>query len=233
VNDKKPGAGEDAGTLLAMRVVIAGGHGQVARRLQRLMVTAGHTAVGIVRNPDHVGDVEAAGAEALLCDLEATDLDAVAAHLEGADAVVFAAGAGPGSGIPRKQTVDRDASVLMADAAERAGVRRFVQISSMGAGAPPRPGTDETFAAYLRAKTEAEEDLRRRDLDWTVLRPGGLTNATGTGRVRLASSVPRGQISRDDVAAVVVGLLSHTRGIGQTLELVAGDTPIDQALEQL
>jgi uncharacterized protein YbjT (DUF2867 family) len=233
VTDKKPGAGEDAGTLAAMRVVIAGGHGQVARRLERLMVTAGHTAVGIVRNPDHVGDVEAAGTEALLCDLEATDLDAVAAHLEGADAVVFAAGAGPGSGIPRKQTVDRDASVLMADAAQRAGVRRFVQISSMGAGAPPRPGTDETFAAYLRAKTEAEEDLRRRDLDWTVLRPGGLTNATGTGRVRLASSVPRGQISRDDVAAVVVGLLSHTRGIGQTLELVAGDTPLDQALEQL
>jgi uncharacterized protein YbjT (DUF2867 family) len=216
-----------------MRVVIAGGHGQVARRLERLLVTAGHTAVGIVRSPDHVDDVQAAGAEALLCDLEATDLDAVAAHLEGADAVVFAAGAGPGSGIPRKQTVDRDASVLMADAAERAGARRFVQISSMGAGAPPRPGTDETFAAYLRAKTEAEEDLRRRDLDWTVLRPGGLTNAPGTGRVRLEASVPRGQISRDDVAAVIVDLLSHARGIGQTLELVAGDTPIEQAIEQL
>jgi uncharacterized protein YbjT (DUF2867 family) len=216
-----------------MRVVIAGGHGQVARRLERLLVTAGHTAVGIVRSPDHVDDVQAAGAEALLCDLEATDLDAVAAHLEGADAVVFAAGAGPGSGIPRKQTVDRDASVLMADAAERAGARRFVQISSMGAGAPPRPGTDETFAAYLRAKTEAEEDLRRRDLDWTVLRPGGLTNAPGTGRVRLEASVPRGQISRDDVAAVIVGLLSHARGFGQTLELVAGDMPIEQAIEQL
>ena len=216
-----------------MRVVVAGGHGQVALRLERLLVSAGDTAVGIVRNADHVSDLQAAGAEALVCDLEATDLDAVAAHLEGADAVVFAAGAGPGSGIPRKQTVDRDASALMAGAAERAGVRRFVQISSMGAGAPPRPGTDETFAAYLRAKTEAEEDLRRRDLDWTVLRPGALTDAPGTGRVRLASSVPRGQISRDDVAAVIVGLLGHARGTGQTLELVAGDTPIEQALEQL
>jgi uncharacterized protein YbjT (DUF2867 family) len=219
-----------AGTLAVVRVVVAGGHGQVALRLERLLASSGDTAVAIVRNPDHVGDVQAAGAEALICDLEGTDLDAVAAHLEGADAVVFAAGAGPGSGIPRKQTVDRDASVLMADAAERAGVRRFVQISSMGAGAPPRPGTDETFAAYLRAKTEAEDDLRRRDLDWTVLRPGGLTNAPGTGRVRLTSSVPRGQISRDDVAAVIVGLLSHARGIGQTLELVAGDMPIEQAL---
>ena len=205
----------------------------MARRLERLLATAGHTAVGIVRDPDHVGDLRAAGAEAVVSDLEATDLETVAVHLETADAVVFAAGAGPGSGIPRKQTVDRDASVLMADAAERAAVRRFVQISSMGAGAPPRPGTDETFAAYLRAKTEAEEDLRRRDLDWTVLRPGGLTNAPGTGRVRLASSVPRGQISRDDLAAVIVGLLLDARGIGRTLELVAGDTPIEQALEQL
>jgi uncharacterized protein YbjT (DUF2867 family) len=213
-----------------VRVVVAGGHGQVALRLERLLASAGHTTVAIVRNPDHSGDVQAAGAEALVCDLEATDVDAVAAHLEGADAVVFAAGAGPGSGIPRKQTVDRDASVLMADAAERAGVGRFVQISSMGAGAPPRPGTDETFAAYLRAKTEAEDDLRRRDLDWTVLRPGGLTNAPGTGRVRLATSVPQGQVSRDDVAAVIVDLLSHDRGIGQTLELVAGDTPIERAL---
>jgi uncharacterized protein YbjT (DUF2867 family) len=219
-----------AGTLVVVRVVVAGGHGQVALRLERLLASSGDTAVAIVRNPDHVGDVQAAGAEALICDLEGTDLDAVAAHLEGADAVVFAAGAGPGSGIPRKQTVDRDASVLMADAAERAGVRRFVQISSMGAGTPPGPGTDETFAAYLRAKTEAEDDLRRRDLDWTVLRPGGLTNAPGTGRVRLASSVPRGQISRDDVAAVIFGLLSRARGIGRTLELVAGDTPIDVAL---
>jgi uncharacterized protein YbjT (DUF2867 family) len=213
-----------------VRVVVAGGHGQVALRLERLLASAGHTAVAVVRNPDHVGDVEAAGAEALVCDLEATNVDAVAAHLEGADAVVFAAGAGPGSGIPRKRTVDRDASALMADAAERAGVRRFVQISSMGAGAPPRPGTDETFAAYLRAKSEAEDDLRRRDLDWTVLRPGGLTNAPGTGRVRLAPSVSRGQVSRDDVAAVIAGLLSHARGIGRTLEVVAGDTPIEQAL---
>jgi uncharacterized protein YbjT (DUF2867 family) len=216
-----------------MRIVIAGGHGQVALRLERLLTDAGHGAVGIVRNPDHVGDVRAAGAEALVCDLEETDVGAVAGHLGGADAVVFAAGAGPGSGIARKTTVDRDASVLMADAAERAGIRRFVQISSMGAGAAPRAGTDETFAAYLRAKTEAEDDLRRRELDWTVLRPGGLTNAPGTGRVQLAASVPRGQISRDDVAGVVGALVTGGAGVGRTLELVAGDVPIAQAILQL
>jgi uncharacterized protein YbjT (DUF2867 family) len=103
----------------------------------------------------------------------------------------------------------------------------------MGAGAPTRAGADETFAAYLRAKTEAEDDLRRRDLDWTVLRPGGLTNAPGTGRVRLADSVPWGQISRDDVAGVVGALVAGGAGIGRTLELVAGDVPIAQAISQL
>jgi nucleoside-diphosphate-sugar epimerase len=216
-----------------MRVVIAGGHGQIALQLERLLVSQGHEALGIVRNPDHVADVEATGAAALVLDLESAGVDDLAPHLAGADAVVFAAGAGPGSGIPRKDTVDRGASVLLADAAEQAGVGRFVQISSMGAGAPPRPGTDETFAAYLEAKAAAEDDLRRRSLDWTVLRPGGLTNEAATGRVRLAPSVPRGQVTRADVAAVIAGLLTGARGIRQTLELTGGDTPVADALAGL
>lgn len=216
-----------------MRIVVAGGHGQIALRLERLLSEAGHEAVGIVRNPGHVGDVEATGAEALVLDLERAGVDDVVPALDGADAVVFAAGAGPGSGVPRKDTVDRGASVLMADAAEQAGVDRFVQVSSIGAGAPPRPGTDETFAAYLQAKTAAEEDLRRRDLAWTVLRPGRLTNAPGTGRVHLAPSAPRGDISRDDVAAVIAALLTDNRAVHQTLTLVAGDTPIAEALRLL
>jgi uncharacterized protein YbjT (DUF2867 family) len=232
-------------SLRRMRIVVAGGHGQIALRLARLLTAAGHVAVGIVRNPDHVEDVEATGAEALVLDLEHAGVEDVTRLLAGAGGadgaggagraggVVFAAGAGPGSGIPRKDTVDRGASVLMAAAAERAGVRRFVQISSMGAGAPPRPGTDETFAAYLRAKGAAEEDLRRRDLDWTVLRPGRLTDVPGTGRVRLAPSVPRGDVSRDDVAAVVAGLVTSDRGVHQTLELVGGEVPIDDALARL
>ncbi len=127
-----------------------------------------------------------AGAEAIVCDLEVASADDVTALLSGADAVVFAVGAGPGSGAPRKDSVDRAASVLMAGAAERAGVRRFVQVSSMGAGQPPAPGRGEAWAAYIAAKTAAEADLRARDLDWTILRPGGLTDAPATGRIRLA-----------------------------------------------
>ncbi len=169
-----------------MRIVIAGGHGKIALLLERLLAGRGDQAVGLIRNPAHVADVRKAGAEAVICDLEAASAEEVAMLLSGADAVVFAAGAGPGSGAPRKDSVDRAASVLMADAAGRAGVRRFIQVSSMGAGTPPRPGTDQVWAAYITAKTAAEADLRARDLDWTILRPGGLTDAPATGKIRLA-----------------------------------------------
>src|SRR3954453_366485 len=152
-----------------MRVVVAGAPGQVARRVGRLLSGRGDPVVGIVRNADHAADLTADGLEPVVLDLEAASVDQVTGVVSGADAVVFAAGAGPGSGAARKDTVDRAAAVLLADAAERAGVRRYVLVSSMGAGAPPPPGTDEVFAASLVAKRAAEQDLRARELAWTIL----------------------------------------------------------------
>ena len=217
-----------------MRIVIAGGHGKIALLLEHILAERGDQAVGLVRNPAHVTDVQKAGAEAVVCDLEAASADDVAVLLSGADAVVFAAGAGAGSGAPRKDSVDRAASVLMADAAERAGVRRFVQISSMGAGRPPRPGADEVWAAYITAKTAAEADLRARDLDWTILRPGGLTDAPATGKVRLAAPpLPGGTVSRADVAVVIAALLDNPGTRHQTLELVGGDSPVAAAVRSI
>lgn len=217
-----------------MRIVIAGGHGQIARRLSRLLADRGDSPVALIRNPDHVADVEADGAAAVVLDLESTDAATLAEHLTGADAVVFAAGAGPGSGAERKDTVDRGAAGLLADAAERAGVRRYLLISSVGAGSEPPAGTDEVFAAYLRAKTAAEDDLRARTtLDWTILRPGGLTDDTGTGHVRLGPDIPRGQITRDDVAAVLVALADEPRTAGLIAELSNGPTPIPAAVAAL
>jgi uncharacterized protein YbjT (DUF2867 family) len=214
-----------------MRVVIAGGHGKIALLLERLLAERGDQVAGLIRNPAHAADVGAAGAEAVLCDLEAASAGEVAELLAGADAVVFAAGAGPGSGAARKDSVDRAASVLMADAAGQAGVRRFVQISSMGAGQPPRPGTGEVWAAYITAKTDAETDLRGRDLDWTILRPGGLTDTSPTGTIRLAvPPVPAGTIPRADVATVIAALLDEPLTRHQTLELTSGETPIAAAV---
>ena len=213
-----------------MRVVIAGGHGQIATRLAKLLAQRGDSAVGIVRNPGQAQDLRVIGAEPVVCDLESAPLDGLASHLDGADAVVFAAGAGPGSGAARKDTVDRGAAVSFADAAEQAGVRRYLMISAMGADLEPPPGTDPVFAAYLRAKGAADADLASRaGLDWTILRPGRLTNEPGTGLVRLAERTGRGAVPRDDVAAVLLALLD-TPASGMALELVAGDTPVDEAV---
>ncbi|HEU5473165.1 MAG TPA: NAD(P)H-binding protein [Actinophytocola sp.] len=206
-----------------MRVVTAGGHGQIALLFQRLLAERGDQAVGIVRNPDHTDDLRAIGAEPVLLDLERSDVDAVANVLAGADAAVFAAGAGPGSGAARKDTVDRAAAVRFAAAAEQAGVRRHIQISAMGLDRAGESEMDDVFRAYLVAKDAAERDLRTRDLDWTILRPGRLTDEPATGRVRLAASVPYGLVSRADVAATVVALLDDPSTVRQTLELVSAD----------
>ncbi|MEU9840331.1 NAD(P)H-binding protein [Actinomadura sp. NPDC048032] len=218
-----------------MNIVIAGGHGQIALRLSRLLAARGDTVLSIIRNPGHAGDVRDTGAGPVVCDLESATLDEVADHLTGADAVVFAAGAGPGSGVARKDTVDRGAAVLAADAAERAGVRGFVQISAMGAGEPPAPGRDEVWEAYIRAKGAAEDDLRRRDaLDWLILRPGRLTDDPPTGLVALAEPpIGHGAVTRDDVAAVIAALLDAGDVRRLTLGLLNGSTPIGDAVAAL
>ncbi|MEI4279433.1 SDR family oxidoreductase [Klenkia terrae] len=217
-----------------MRIVIAGAHGQIARRLTRLLAGRGDTVVGIVRNPDHTADLTADGAEPVVLDLEHAGVDDVAAVVRGADGVVFAAGGGPSSGIARKDSVDRGAAVLLADAAEAAGVRPYLLVSSVGVesvadGATPE-GVDETFVAYLRAKLAAEEAvLPRPGLDVTVVRPVTLTDDPGTGRVELARTVQRGEVTRDDVAAVLVALLDEPK-TGAVVELRGGDTPVTEAV---
>ncbi|MFB7370446.1 NAD(P)H-binding protein [Streptomyces sp. NPDC056222] len=215
-----------------MRIVIAGGHGQIALRLERLLAAAGHEAAGLIRNPEQADDLRAAGAEPVVLDLESATVEMVAAVLQGADAAVFAAGAGPGSGTARKDTVDRAAAVLFADAAERAGVRRYIVVSSMGADSA-HPG-DEVFDIYLRAKGAADDSVRAREgLDWTILRPGSLTNDAGKGLVHLGAATGRGPVSRDDVAAVLAELLDTPATAGLTLELISGSTPVAVAVKDM
>ena len=206
-----------------MEVVIAGGHGQIALRLARLLAGRGDSVRSLIRNPAHADDVSAAGAESVVFDL--------AAVVRGADAVVFAAGAGPGSGAARKRTVDLGAAVRLIDAAREAGVRRYVMISSIGADDPA--GGGETMRPYLEAKAEADAALEASGLDGTIVRPGPLTNDPGTGTVSAGADVGRAAITRDDVAAVVVAVLDDPGTIGRTFVVVGGDTPIATALSQL
>ncbi|MFB4196325.1 NAD(P)H-binding protein [Streptomyces carpaticus] len=217
-----------------MRTVIAGGHGKIAQRLERLLAARGDRPAGLIRRPEQAEALLAAGAEPLVCDLESASVAELTRHLEGADAVVFAAGAGPGSGAERKETVDRAAAALLADAAEAAGVRRYVMVSAINVDEEPPAGTDPVFAAYLRAKAAADADLRARTgLDWTILRPGRLTDAPGTGLVDLSPDAPRGEITRDDVAAVLAALLDTPATTGLTLNLVNGATAIPAAVARL
>ncbi|HET9760247.1 MAG TPA: NAD(P)H-binding protein [Nocardioidaceae bacterium] len=214
-----------------MRVVIAGGHGQIALLLEKVLADRGHHAVGVVRNPDHVGDVEATGAEAVVLDLEKADVADLTDVVKGSDAVVFAAGGGPNSGAARKETVDKGAAVLLAEAAEQAGVRRYVMVSAMGTDKAD-PDSDDVFQVYLRAKKAADDDLRSRDLDWTVVRPGRLTDNPPTGRVQVGT-LPRGEISRADVAAVLAAALDQDATIGKTFDLLAGHQTVEAALAGL
>jgi uncharacterized protein YbjT (DUF2867 family) len=214
-----------------MRVAIAGGHGQIALRLAEVLSRRGDQVVALIRNPEHADDVRQAGAEPAVVDLEHTTEADVAQAIAGADAAVFAAGAGPGSGPARKETMDYGGAVKLAAAAQQAGIRRYLIVSSMGAD-PDAPG-DDTFSVYLRAKGRADDAVRASGLDATVVRPGGLTNDPGTGRVRLGERLPRGQVSRDDVAAVLVAVLDTPGTIGRSFDLIGGETPIAEAVTAL
>jgi uncharacterized protein YbjT (DUF2867 family) len=216
-----------------MHIVIAGGHGKIALILERLLSARGDSVAGFIRNPAQAADLEAAGAQALVVDLEKASVDEVAGHLRGADAVVFAAGAGPGSGAARKETVDRDAAILLADAAQAAGVDRYVMVSAMAAD-PQATADDEIFQIYLRAKGVADEAVRSRTaLKSTIVRPGHLTDDAGTGRVAIAESTARGAIPRADVAAVLVAVLDEPRTAGRSFDLISGETPISEAVAAL
>lgn len=217
-----------------MDVAIAGAHGQIARKLTRQLAARGDRVRGLIRKAEQQSDIESDGGEPTLLDLETADVPAIAAAIEGADAVLFAAGAGAGSGAARKETVDYAAAVKLLQAAENAGVDRYVIISSMGADdPPPADEADDVFSVYLRAKARADREVVASRLRWTVVRPGGLTDAEGTGRVQVGASVERGPIPRDDVATVLRHCLTDEATVGKVFEVVAGDTPVPEALRGL
>jgi uncharacterized protein YbjT (DUF2867 family) len=213
-----------------MDVVIAGGHGKIALHLERLLADSGHRVRAMIRNPDHDDDVREAGAEPLLCDLERED--DITHCVQGADAVVFAAGAGPGSGPERKQTVDLGGALKLIDAARQTSVKRYLIVSSIGADDPE--GGPEQMRPYLEAKAKADEAVAASGLDWTIVRPGSLTDDPGTGLVTVTTDMStRGEVPREDVARVLAAALGDPSTIGKTFVVVGGETPVDEAVSAL
>lgn len=212
------------------RIAVVGGHGQIAQQLHPMIVAAGHTPVALVRKEDQRAELEALGAEVRILDLEAADVSGYRAAFEGCSAVVFAAGGGGDGSVERKKTVDLDGSTKSVEAATVEGISRFVQISAIGADDELPDDTGEVWRAYIEAKRDADAVLRDSDLDWTIIRPGKLTNDTPNGLVDLGTDVARSEIPRADVAAVVTAALTDDRSIGQQWNLVSGDTPVPEAI---
>lgn len=215
-----------------MRIAIAGGHGQIARLLGQRLSGEGHDVVGLIRTPEQADDLRAAGMEPAVISLEDASVDDVAEVINGCDAVVFAAGGGPESGRARKWSVDLMGAVLLADAAEQAGVRRYVMVSSIGSDAPESVDAG-AFQVYLYAKGGADADLRTRDLDWTIVRPGMLTDDAPTGQVTINPDQQRQPITRGDVAHTLAQVLTSGHAIRETFVVVNGATPVDEAVASL
>jgi nucleoside-diphosphate-sugar epimerase len=220
-----------ATTVDGMDIVIAGGHGQIALHLERLLSDEGHAVRGLIRNPDQAPDLAEAGATAVVADLEALDVDALAPLVGSADAIVFAAGAGPRSGPQRKWTLDYAGAVKLMEVARRNGIDRYVIVSSTGAD--PEAEDDGGFGTYLRAKGQADQKLAESGLSYTIVRPGALTDDPAAGAVEINRDNARGEIPRADVAAVLAEVLDTPGTAGHTFAVNSGDTPIPEAIAAL
>ena len=214
------------------RIAIVGGHGQVALHLHPELVRAGHQPVALVRREDYRDQLEGLGAEVRILDIERQDADGFAEAFAGCDAVVFAAGGGPDGNIERKRTVDLGGSLKSIEAARKAGISRFVQVSAIGVDDPLPADTGDVWRAYVEAKRDADAALRDSHLDWTILRPGRLTDEPGTSRVALGQDVARGDIPRADVAATVAAVLDDGTSVGRQWNLVGGYVPIADAVRE-
>jgi len=212
------------------QIAIVGGNGKVARHIITHLVIHGHQPVALVRNPSYKHDLEQLGAHVRMLDIEQDGVDHYAAAFTECDAVVFTAGGGPDGNIERKRTVDLGGSLASIEAAQQAGIDRFVQISAINVDRPVPDGAEPVWKAYVEAKRDADIALRESGLDWTILRPGRLTDDEATGLVTLGDTVERGEIPRADVAAVVVAALDNPRAIGRQWDVVGGQTPVDEAV---
>ncbi|MEI5033453.1 NAD(P)H-binding protein [Streptomyces sp. S1A(2023)] len=217
-----------------MSIVIGGGHGRVALMVARLLTDRGERVLGIIRRPEQSDAVRAAGAEPWVSDLAATSVERFARYLDGAQAVLFAAGAGLGDAPGRANPVDHDAIVALADAAELAGVRRFVMLSAMGADPARHYPADPLVETFLRARGRADENLLARSaLNTTVVRPAWFRDRPGTGNVNLSASTGPGEIARADVAAVLAALLTAPATIPRMVEVIAGSLPVAEAVNRI
>lgn len=224
---------------MAQRIVILGGHGKAALLLAPKLDSNGFAVEAVIRNPDQRSEVEKACGQPVILDMETASVDDFAQLFGGAAAIVFAAGAGGGSP-ERTRAVDREAAIRTMQAAEQAGVKRYVMVSYARAAVHYKElEADDRFYPYAKAKHDADAYLRETNLDYTILGPGSLTHEPATRRLQIADE--RGQVdgdwpdkkkvtSRDNVAEVIAYAVQYDAAVRQTVNFYDGDTPLAQAL---
>jgi len=212
-----------------MKILVAGSHGQIGQRLIKAIAESDHSSVAMIRSAGQAPEMTGLGAhETVVADLEGDCGDA----LKGVDCVIFTAGSGGHTSSEKTDTVDREGAISLIDQAVRHGVRRFLLVSSINADTPENG--PESMQHYFAAKKAADDRLKASGLDYTVLRPGKLTDDAGTGQVALEESLGRqGEVTRDDVAAVLLALVDAHESFNRQLEILAGDTPIADAVAAL
>jgi len=214
-----------------MNVLIIGANGQIGQHVvSKLQSSKAHRAIAMVRKEEQRARFEEQGAQTILVDLEGS-IEHIARAAKEADAIVFTAGSGGHTGADKTMMIDLDGAIKSMEAAKLAGVRRFVIVSAIGVH--HREKWMESAPYYSAAKHYADVWLTQSGLDYTILRPGRLTNEAGTGKVTAAVDLDPGSIPREDVASTIVASLENPHTIGKAFDLVSGDTSIEEALRSL
>lgn len=214
------------------RIIVLGGTGRTGRQLIEQLTAQGDSVVAVFRNPAKRDEIAAMGAEPFIADLAQAQVADLAKAMVGGDAVIFAAGTRENE--DNVDQIDRDGAIKSAQAAEQAGIARFIQISAIGARTGFPDGLDDKMLAYYRAKRAGDEYVMSTGLDWTIIEPGELTEDSGSRRINAAEAIGAfGQIARADVAATAIAALNEPATIRRAFEIVSGDTPIAEALRHI
>ncbi|MFG6147155.1 SDR family oxidoreductase [Halobacillus sp. B23F22_1] len=210
-----------------MKVLVAGANGNTGRLLIQNLKEDGHEPYGMVRKEEQKSTIENLGGTPVLADLTKD----VGHAIKGMDAVIFAAGSGSSTGPEQTKAVDRDGAINLIKHTENLGIKKFVMLSAMNADDSSEASGN--FKVYLDMKREADEYLRGTELDYTIVRPGALTDDEGTTKIKVGEKVERGEVPRADVAKTMITCMQYQNAYHKTFEMISGDTQIEEALKTL
>ncbi|WP_339167667.1 SDR family oxidoreductase [Paenibacillus sp. FSL R5-0341] len=214
-----------------MNVLVIGANGQIGKFVVEQLVQEGkHKVTAMIRKPEQADTLKELGADVVIGDLEGRVED-LAEAMKDHNAIVFTAGSGGSTGQDKTLLIDLDGAVKTMEAAEQQGISRYILVSAYGAD--QREKWPESIKPYYVAKHYADRVLFASDLNYTIIRPGGLKNEPGTGKIAVGTDLKPGSIPREDVARVIVASLQEEKTYRMAFDLIAGEQPVEDALGKL